>query len=235
MRQQDLEGQPSRKPEAGSLAATRRAKRITNDDLYQYENIVHLPPGAALKQGAYTVAAGRSHAFISFNRKGFDIDAQSTRLGWKFHISLDDENFENVAKGWNVIYKILMKFEVNSAKVIKNGVKLAQEDENQRGKQITIYQHFNPELPWQKIIQEITVELTKSRIRPGYAPPSDYPIKGTNYVYYRNDAAQDTSKYKKGADVPTEHSKEFDSYEFEVANQPPVKEWGSKTELKLSK
>jgi hypothetical protein len=128
-----------------------------------------------------------------------------------------------------------MKYGVNISKVVQNAVKLAEMAENQRGKQITIYQHFNPELVWKDVIKEITEELAKGGVRPGYAPPSDRPMRGTNYVYYRNDAAEDKTKYKKGTYAPTEPNKEFDDYEFEVENQPPVKEWGDRRELKLSK
>ncbi|MDX2164068.1 MAG: hypothetical protein SFW07_01490, partial [Gammaproteobacteria bacterium] len=45
--------------------------------------------------------------------------------------------------------------------------------------------------------------LTKERIKPGYAPPSDNPVPGTNYVYYRTDLSAD-GKYLGGGEVPGE-------------------------------
>jgi hypothetical protein len=227
MQQEDLEQEPPRK-------ATRRAQRMTSDDTYKYENISQLPPGAISRHGSYTVAAGRTNVFISFEKKDFDLDAQKTLHGWKFHISLNDEDFNNVAKGWNILYKILIKHGINASKVVKNGVKLAEGDENQRGKQITIYQHFNPDSDWKTILTEITDEFKKSGIEPGYAPPSDRPVPGTNYIYYRTDASE-SSEYKKGGDAPTAPNLVFDKLTIEVGNQLPVKEWNVRQSFKHSK
>lgn len=232
MRREDVEESP---PQRGSLAATGRAQRITVEDMYSYENIRELPRGARFARGPYLVAVGRKTVYIAFTKADFDSDAQKKDTGWKFHVSLNDNNFKNVAAGWNVIYKILMKYGVNESKIVQNGVKLAELKSSQRGKQITIYQHYNPKLDWQTIIQEITEELKKNNVEPGYAPPSDRPIRGTNYVYYRTDEGEN-NEYQEGDEKPTEPNPEFEKFDIKIDNQLPVQEWNARAAtINLSK
>ena len=144
--------------------------------------------------------------------------------GWKFHVSLDDEDFANVARGWDIIKDVLIKHMVATFKVVREGQRIADLSPKQRGKQITIYQFRDPRFNWQEIIAEITRTLTKERIKPGYAPPSDNPVPGTNYVYYRTDLSAD-GKYLGGGEVPGEKDPNVEKFQIEVKGQLPVKEW----------
>lgn len=188
---------------------------------YTYEAINHVPAGKTFTQGPYIIRP--SNGFIYMIKKTYDED-NGVDFGLKFHVSVDDEDFENVAKAWNLIKDILISYKVTTAKVIERGKRLAELNPKQRGKQITMYQFRDTGLNWQEIIREITRILTENEIKPGYAPPSDNPVPGTNYVYYRTDLSVD-GKYLEGGEVPGEIDPNVEKFQKEVKGQLPVKEW----------
>ncbi len=112
--------------------------------------------------------------------------------GLKFHISLPEQN-ENMRKiGWKVIKDILIEKQITEFKILKKGEKMSK-DEEQRGKDVTIYANLNPDLrtkDWQALLQQITQELVKAGVSPGYRCPDDKnkpekPVQGSNYITYR--------------------------------------------------
>ncbi|MEA2076880.1 MAG: hypothetical protein U9O95_02565 [Candidatus Marinimicrobia bacterium] len=111
--------------------------------------------------------------------------------GWKLHIAIDDKNPENIVKAWDIIKDILIDQRIAEAKVIKPGVSFAS-DVTQCGKQITIYQFFNPERDWNAIIHEIELRLMRAEIHAGQFSPTDKPVTGSMYITYRNDLSEDS-------------------------------------------
>ena len=124
----------------------------------------------------------------------------------------------------NLFSLILIKHQTTTSKVIREGLKLDTLAVDQRGKQITLYQFRDPNLDWQKILTEITQTLKDNNIKPGHAPPSDHPIAGSNYVYYRNDKSP-AGGYLKGGNKPGEKNPDFDKFNIPVKDQLPVREW----------
>ncbi len=115
-----------------------------------------------------------------------------TVLGLKFHISLPEDNDILRLKAWIIISDILIDNKINSFKTIQHGERMSK-DPNQRGKDITIYANFNPELDiqsWSHILKQITQSLTNEKIPPGFRTPNlidnpEKPIAGSNYITYR--------------------------------------------------
>lgn len=92
----------------------------------------------------------------------------TTQAGWKFHISLADNDQENIARGWNIVVKILIKHQAQSAKVIEPDYIMENHDKNERGKQITIYasRQRKPVEEWRDLLQSITTALATSESDP---------------------------------------------------------------------
>lgn len=135
-----------------------------------------------------------STAFIKLSYFGtdprFSAKPPFAKGGWKLHIAIDDVIPGNVARAWNIIKDILIEERISTSKVIKPGESFV-DDVTQCGKQITIYQFFNPERNWGVIINEIEGRLLSAGIVP--APefsPTDRPIIGSRYITYRNDLSE---------------------------------------------
>jgi len=135
-------------------------------------------------------------AFIGFGYVGEDphftppaetlIEGKAPSGGWKLHLAIDDTIPGNVAKAWNAIKDILIEERIVECKVIKKELSFAR-DMDQCGKQITIYQFFNPNRDWGKIINQIECALLRNDVRPGRFSPGDQPIQGSRFISYRND------------------------------------------------
>ncbi len=114
-------------------------------------------------------------------------------LGWKFHISIDDER-ENMIRAWDNLVPIFIKHRVNFIKLIRPECHCDDEhSESERGRQFTIYIEQNLEKnrdDWQSLINEITDKLVEQNIKPGYQNIIAKAIPGSNYFYYRNDKPQ---------------------------------------------
>lgn len=120
------------------------------------------------------------------------------KCGWKFHVSIDDTDPENIKNGWNLVKEILIRERVYTSKVVPRGYQMAEtqrvEKGIQRGKQITIYtaQHLDRQLEaWSRLVNEITRVLAEKGIAPSHRPESDEPIEGSNYVSFRCDGYYD--------------------------------------------
>lgn len=147
--------------------------------------------------------------------------------GLKFHVSLPENDPEKYARGWDIVKDVLMRNGVRSFKVAHEDIRMSSHpsDGSQRGKDITIYVEKNQEKDfdfWNKLHQEITDELVKAGIPPGYQPPAlgrrgDKPINGSNYISYR---------YEK-MDFP--HVNDDLCQKMQVNNhlQKPPMEWGN--------
>lgn len=114
----------------------------------------------------------------------------SNPLGWKFHISIDDER-ENMILAWDNIVPIFMKHKVNFIKLIRPECHQDDEhSESERGRQFTVYIEQNLEKTkddWQNLINEITDKLVEKGIKPGYQNVVAKAVQGSSYFYYRND------------------------------------------------
>lgn len=120
--------------------------------------------------------------------------------GWKLHIAIDDserEEFDYVARAWDLIISILIEHRICESKVIKPCISFMK-DELQIGKQITIYQFLNPNRDWLVIINQIETSLNKGDqygpIKSGLISPTDKTINGSKYISYRNDLSQDRTR-----------------------------------------
>lgn len=116
--------------------------------------------------------------------------ASSIHSGWKLHLAIYDADGDNVAKAWDALKDILINYRIAESKVIKPGISFSQ-DPIQYGKQITIYQFYNPNRDWARIVNEIETALRLNDIRPAACSPSDKRIPGSNYISYRNDLDKD--------------------------------------------
>ena len=155
-------------------------------------------------------------------------EGESSGLGWKLHISLDDTNFENVKKAWNVMFPILVVADVRFMKVV---VELSARDQelgrDARGKQVTIY-NIHSIINLEGLINQITSEFVRNGISPGLAPSGDRRITGSNYFYYRNDdggggtylAGRQVSRYNASDNVG---SNPCDKITVHCTGQPEVK------------
>lgn len=190
------------------------------NDLYSYSNLRMVTPTEQIKTGPYTALIEHPRsAFITFAHESYKLQSE---YGWKFHISVNDENFKNVEKAWDILKDILIRHSIKLSKVVRPDFQISIKIPKQRGKQITIYQFLNAELEnWEQILIDITYAFTKNGIEPGHAPISDHPIRGTPYVYYRTDADSD-GKPIEGRDEPGERNHIFDA--FNVILQPKPEE-----------
>ncbi len=118
------------------------------------------------------------------------LSREQNPLGWKFHISIDDEK-ENMIRAWENLVPIFINHRVNFIKFIRPD---AHQDDrhsvSERGRQFTIYIEQNPEKnqdDWQMLINEITDKLVGENIRPGYQNVVAKAVPGSSYFYYRND------------------------------------------------
>jgi hypothetical protein len=120
-------------------------------------------------------------------------DARRKKFGWKLHVSIDDEDTENLSKAWDIIADILLKYNIYAAKIVRPEEKFSCTEERsiERGNQITIYSYASPHVKWETVIKEITENLTKYKIKPGPKSQVNRQISGSNYVTYRNDANKD--------------------------------------------
>lgn len=123
--------------------------------------------------------------FITFGYVKGGRGQKRVDVGWKIHVSIDDSDMSNLAKGWNVILPILIEHKINCTKVANKQCT----DEDNFGKQITIYQFKDPDKEWQAILTEITQALKDNDVKSGRRPllTSSKLIPGSNYLSYRHD------------------------------------------------
>lgn len=172
--------------------AVGQIKQFHYADTLSYQALAKLSAGGQAQCGAYGVFRGHDNSnFIGFTYVDAPQHANSNKkYGWKFHISIDNSDQNNMAKAWEVVRDILIKHKIANAKCVRPGYQLG---EDQRGKEITLYA-FN-EAPgqgvsagrWQAILQEITNGLAVAGVRPGEPPRGDLTIPGSTYCSYRND------------------------------------------------
>lgn len=134
--------------------------------------------------------------FINFayigDEPNFRPTAQSPG-GWKLHVAIDDRNLENLSRAWNLIVDILIEQRICESKIIKREVSFWN-NASQCGKQITIYQFYNPNRDWNSIINQIESRLCTGdeygEIPRGQFSPTDRLIPESRYISYRNDLSQ---------------------------------------------
>ncbi len=126
--------------------------------------------------------------FISFGCIGENPEVKAPG-GWKLHIAVNDIIPGNVAKAWDSVLNILIEQRICQSKVIKPNMSFMH-DKRQCGKQITIYQFFNPSRDWDEIVHQIEGLLHNSAggaVAEGTFSPADRQIPGSRYISYRND------------------------------------------------
>lgn len=114
--------------------------------------------------------------------------------GWKFQISIDDENSgqpnSNLARAWDIVEQHFVDNEICHVKIIPEDVVLHKKA-SERGKQITLYvfeeQRNRSVDEWQHIFQAIENALVEGGIRPSYPAFSTRQVPGSSFLYYRND------------------------------------------------
>lgn len=212
-----------------------------SDDLFSYRNLNQLLLSKNQKmvmgknysavQGDGKFIGPKGFIFVGKN-SGAQIDEKSTEEGYlwvmqglKFHVSLPENDPEKYARGWDITKDVLMRNGIKSFKVAHENIKMSAHppDGSQRGKDITIYVEKNHEKDfdfWNRLHQEITDELVKAGIPPGYRPPElgrrdDKPINGSNYITYR---------YEK-IDFPEIKDDLCQKMQVNNPNQKPPMEW----------
>lgn len=201
-----------------------------------------------ISEGDFISVLEAGHPFILFGLNRNAIQEQDTvilnrRYGWKFHISIDDEDPENITSGWNLVKDLLIDNRVYRSKVVSKGHHMSYEVigdgefGEQRGKQITIYTSYQPDKPleyWNLLVLDITQILAENSIKPSYRPESDIPVEGSHYVSYRCDGVDDirgqnmpTSRYAWHDDVSKEELARFSTIRVVAPafEQPPIPNW----------
>lgn len=102
--------------------------------------------------------------------------------GWKLHLSVD-KNSGNLEKSLNVLSNIILKHELSYAKISHfNG-------NTKPGTEITIYQAFDIDKAWDKIIEEIEMAFKSNGVRPSSRmAEGDKIVSRSDYITYRNDS-----------------------------------------------
>lgn len=157
--------------------------------------------------------------------------------GWKFQISLDDSNPQNVEDAWNkAILPCLLKYGVSRSKIYSGQEKLSElENGAQDGKQVTVYTSLNKDYTpedWQALLQEINELLVKHNIQPGpraqgKTQEGDFfdlkAIKGSSFITYQYDAGQTGYSDFKSQELPPGVKDIYADIGVDVAGQPPPK------------
>lgn len=120
--------------------------------------------------------------FITF---GYQQQECETEVGWKAHISINDEDKINLAKAWNTVKDIFIDEQLIVKVVVPNAD--LYKDKLQCGKQVTIYCHKTPDKNWEDIFRNIENALSDADIQPSLFSSSDKPIPGSTFLSYRND------------------------------------------------
>jgi hypothetical protein len=140
--------------------------------------------------------------------------------------AIDDDSNErenNLPRAWKIIFPILIKHGVRVFKIVRDSCREdLYKDEEQHGKQITVYPYKQleekPEY-WESLMKELTRELNNGKIIPGsictVGERADIQIKGSSYFSYRNDGY-------KNLDNP------FEKVDLTDIEQPKCKEWKKK-------
>jgi hypothetical protein len=193
--------------------------------------------------GEFTSTAenGKFFVYLEMQKPPDDIDGNifpNRKFGWKFHVSIDDTDPNNIEKGWNLVKEILIRERVYTSKVVAKGRQMAEtqvlEKGSQRGKQITIYTTHHPDRrldAWSKLVSEITRVLAENEIAPSHSPESDEPIEGSNYVSFRsdgyyNDKHNENVEFNRVEDWRDQlriiYPGEFDQFKAAIQINPPV-------------
>lgn len=177
-----------------------------------------------------------SEAFIHFGYIGeSNVGSGIPKTGWKFHITIDDNDKNNLRKAWDVIKNILITYKIQDSKVVKMDANFYK-DKTQCGKQITLYYFANPDKDWQIILTEITQALVQANIKPWYKSPTDEWITGSSYITYRNDSdsngryVRDPENYN-----PAKHRDIIkEAIKINIEGQPERMEYDEKQERSIS-
>jgi len=138
----------------------------------------------------------KSKYFYSFNNVN-----PSTLLilgGWKFHISLDPLNIDDIALAWtDIIVPELIRCGIREFKITRvNRLNEIVEGAEGQGKLITVYLRHNPELGLSQpdhrklvdTLNRIEAGLIQAGIKPGPRPIIDHVMQGSQYMSFRCDA-----------------------------------------------
>lgn len=140
--------------------------------------------------------------------------AASKSKGVKLHISISDLNDQdqNLARAWQIVYTTVMQHEIKKVKIIKGDARIFMRAEGDKaGKEITWY-FFKDRIEKEQVnafLNELTQKFVSQGIIPGPIAKHDQGvITGSNYFSYRNDKKAVTS-----------HTP-FEGIEIEVEDQP---------------
>jgi hypothetical protein len=158
-------------------------------DCFSYENCMR-QGHVDNKMCQYSTTVNESFISLRSFQCEESLKKNQNPLGWKFHISIDDEE-SNMILAWNVIAPLLIKHKINFSKFMRpKGYSDESREIYDRGRQFTIYIEQNNEKTthdWQDLINTITHELIKNNIKPGYINMVAKVVPGSSYFYYRND------------------------------------------------
>lgn len=211
--------------------------RAYKDNDWSYLSTIP-PTTASTATPEAKASRSRSERMANMHQRAQFMSAPAT--GWKFQISLDDSNSQNVEDAWNkAILPCLLKYGVNRSKIY-SGQQMLSEIENgaQDGKQVTIYTSLNPEYSpedWQSLLQEINELLVKNNIQPGPRAQGKTKendlfelnaVKGSNFMTYQYDAGEGKTVYSdfKSKELPPGVKDIYTDISVDVAGQPLPKE-----------
>jgi hypothetical protein len=138
--------------------------------------------------------------FLEFSRR-LGTDAKDT--GWKFHVSVSPEDRQ---KAFEIILDEATKGKLGAFKVANEGTTASMADSEfiQRGKMFTLY--YRGEGNFHELANNIDVRLEAAGVSPSEPVLNDMPVKGSRYMYYRNelDQAGEYVSAKTIAELPAE-------------------------------
>lgn len=142
--------------------------------------------GGQARIGNYRLTSFGS-SFVTLVHSDYDKGTMDMN-GWKFHISLNENDNVVLLSVYKEISQILIEHGVLVSKFKKFGTTPDGDSHpSERGRQATIYATPDTLVDWKTIFEMITRVLIDNNIAPGYPNPVCKAITGSNYISYRND------------------------------------------------
>jgi hypothetical protein len=156
---------------AGNLV-TEEDKKAIIDDVFDQQLFYS-------SDGNYNVMYSVASGFFAANKES---QSATPPTGYKIHVSIDDSDPSNMAKGWQVTSTLAVKYGFESFKVFSDPT-----PPDKKGRQVAIY--LRNEENVQGFIVELARTLSHVNVRPDPRgmPDDCQPIPGARFVSYRND------------------------------------------------
>lgn len=159
---------------------------------------------AALKKGEFTLPqeyllSVTNDEFFKFSYSGERDDGlendEMRKYGRKkFHINMGTPQKEQYYKGGQIVYDILVAYQVLSFKILNWHTFTNVWKNEQIGKNITIYAGRSPHKNWPEILSQIESVLRSAKIPSGIYPPFDLPLQ-IPYCSVRNESHPVSGEY----------------------------------------